>query len=69
MGYKHRRMMINDCEESGKEMVTWSHDYNERIHKIYRGHRDANIIEEKYIDMVTKDCIQLQSFKLESGTI
>ena len=60
--------MLDDCEKSGKE-ITWSHDYNERIHKIYRGHRDANIIENKYIEQVTKECIQLQSFKVESGTI
>ena len=69
MGYKHRRTMIDNCEKSDKEIQMWSHDYNEQIHKMYRGHRDANTIEGKYIDKVTKDCIQLQSFKIESGTI
>ena len=49
--------------------ITWSHDYNEQIHKIYRGHRDANIIGKKYIEQVTKEYINLQSFKVESGTI
>ena len=65
MGYKHRRMMINECQKTGKDMLMWSHDYNERIHKIHHGHYDANTIKGKYIDEVMKDCIQLKSCKKE----
>ena len=60
MGYKHRRVMINECEKTDENMIIWSHAYNERIHKLYRGHRDANTIEGKYIDKVLKECIKVE---------
>ena len=65
MGYKHRRVMIDECENTEKDMIIWSHDYNEKIHKIYRGHRDANIIEGQYIEKVMKECIQIKTLKID----
>ena len=61
--------MIDECQKTGEDMLMWSHDYNKRIHKIYRGHRDANTIEGKYIDEVMKYYIQLKSFKKELDDI
>ena len=61
MGYKHRRVMIDECENTDNDIIVWSHDYNEKIHKIYRGHRDANTIEGHYIEKVLKECIQVKS--------
>ena len=69
MGYKYWRMMINECQKIGKDMLMWSHDYNERIHKLYCGHCGANTIKGKYIDNVMKECIQLKSFKKELDDI
>ena len=46
---------MDECENNEKDMMIRSHDYNERIHKKYRGHCDANTIEGKYIEQMMKE--------------
>jgi transposase len=44
----------------GRETGTESHENNEKIHKIYRSHRDALTFDESFIVRVMKDCINIK---------
>ena len=41
-----------------KERIT-SYDNNERIHKQYSSHRDANCVDWKFIQIVMHECIHV----------
>ena len=45
--------------EKGKQIdeKEWNYDTNDNIYKVYRGHRDANCINEVFIETVVRDSI------------
>ena len=43
-------------------------EYNEKMHKSYRSHRDTNIIEGDFIAKVMKECIVRNWILLELST-
>ena len=67
MVYQHLRISnkqkIDDTE--------WSFDKIEKMNKVYRSHRDVNIIDGVFINEVIRDCIgikQEQNIKIWSNT-
>ena len=59
MGYKHK-MLENDIDD-GEHNIEWSYDYNEKIHKIYKTHRDPSSFDNKFIEIVVKECIGVEN--------
>ena len=57
--YHHRRLELHNKNESGV-VSDWSHNKTEMIHKIYRSHRDVNIIDGVFITRVMRDCIGIK---------
>ena len=53
--YHHRRLEMKKDKTSN-----WSHEKIEVIHKIYRSHRDVNIIDGVFITKVMRDCIGIK---------
>ena len=50
-------------EEDNTVEIDWNYDTNEKIHKIYRGHRDANCIDGKFIEEVMSESIGIVTIK------
>ena len=38
----------------------WLHEKTEKMHKIYRSHRDVNIIDGVFIAKVLRECIGIK---------
>ena len=56
--YMHKYMKEKD---SANDNVTeWSFEKNEKIHKIYRSHRDANTTDGAFIEKVMRECICME---------
>ena len=53
--FKKRKEQDGNCEDE------WNYEMNENIHKIYRGHRDANCINGKFIEQVMSKSIGVQT--------
>ena len=65
LGYLHKKITQEDEDHNSKVKTEWLFSYNEKIHKIYRNHRDANIIEGSYIEAVMRECIGISRNKQE----
>ena len=52
--YHHRRLELKDDGERASE---WSHDKTETLQKLYKSHRDVNIIDGTFILKVMRECI------------
>ena len=57
--YHHRRLELKNAITKGV-VSEWSHEKTEMIHKIYRSHRDVNIIDGVFIAKVMRDCIGIK---------
>jgi len=55
LGYRHKQLQKEEVGEDIKE----SYEYNEKIHKMYRGHRDANCIDGAFIERVMLQCTSI----------
>ena len=63
LGYRYKNMIEEDEGQNSKVKTEWLFSYNKKIHQIYRDHRDANIIEEAYIEAVMQECIGISCNK------
>ena len=50
-------------EEDDNYEMDWNYETNEKIHKIYRGHRGANCINGKFIEEVMSESIGIVTIK------
>ena len=55
--YHHLSVLKNEAGEAGSYLENGSLDYNEKLMKTYKSHRDANIIDGKFIERVMSECI------------
>ena len=60
LAYYHKKIMDEDGVNDEKDRATWSFDDIERMHKIYRSHRDVNCIDGRYIKMVLRDSVGIK---------
>ena len=51
LAYSHKKLSVDD--------TLWSYEYTEKIHKIYRSHRDVNCIDGAYIEKVLRESVGL----------
>ena len=65
LAYHHKALeKVNakcKSESDAIDLKFSSFDYNEKIHKIYRSHRDANSIDCAFIERVIYECITIES--------
>jgi hypothetical protein len=54
LGYHHQALETEDGREEVK-----SFERNEKIHKIYRSHRDALSFDWEFISRVMRECITI----------
>jgi hypothetical protein len=54
LGYHHQALETEDGREEVK-----SFERNEKIHKIYRSHRDALSFDGEFISRVMRECITI----------
>ena len=63
--YHHHRLSSNKIIEVSEDSQ-WSHEKIEKMNKVYRSHRDVNVIDGIFIEQVQQDCIGIKS---EGGNI
>ena len=66
IGYKHKKLKEDDFN-NGENEIKWSYDYNEKLHKIYKTHRDANAFDSKFIKMVMLECIGVDDMETKEA--
>ena len=54
LGYHHQR---KEKDSEVRVKVDSSYDYNEKIHKLYKSHRDISTTDFVFISEVIKECI------------
>ena len=60
VAYMHKKLVLEEAsDEKREEVVSMMSSYamNEKIHKIYRSHRDANTFDAGFIERTIKECI------------
>ena len=55
--FHHQLLLNSEAGEAGSYCKNRLLDYNEKLMKIYKSHRDANIIDGKFIERVMSECI------------
>ena len=60
MVHHHRRLELKSENKSGA-VSDWSHQKTEMFHKIYRSHRDVNIIDGVFISKMTRERIGIKN--------
>ena len=57
--YRHKGMAAldeqKDANRNKEDVLDWSFDHNEKIHKQYTSHRDVNTIDEQFIERVIRE--------------
>ena len=61
IGYMHKVVTENNGEISSKDDNEWSYEYNEKVHRVYKSHRDPCIFDFKYVNKVVNKCIGVKS--------
>ena len=56
LGYRHKQLQREEEGEDTFSDAKETYEYNEKIHKMYRGHRDANCIDGAFIERVMLQC-------------
>jgi len=56
LGYRHQQLQREEEGEDTFSDAKETYEYNEKIHKMYRGHRDANCIDGAFIERVMLQC-------------
>ena len=52
LGYRHKELQREEVDENTDSKANLSYEYNEKIHKMYRGHHNANCIDGSFIERV-----------------
>lgn len=56
LGYRHKQLQREGVDEDADLNVYLSYEYNEKVYKMYRGHRNANCIDGAFIGQVMLQC-------------
>ena len=59
LGYRHKQLQREEVDETSDSNINETYDYNEKIHKMYRGYRDANCIDGAFIERVMLQCTSI----------
>ena len=57
LGYRHKKALEESRQNECDDEDEWSYKLNEKIHKVYRSHRDTLSFDSRFIDDVVKECI------------
>ena len=64
--YTHKQITDEELTHSDSKM-DWTYETNEKIHKLYRSHRDMNAIDGVYIEKVIRESVGVDnSFQIKT---
>ena len=60
LAYTHKKLKEIQQEDGVKVKVEWSFDEYEKIQRIYRSHRNMDIIDGNFIEKVLRESINVK---------